>query len=372
MIKSFMHQLTEPDLQAEVSTYDYKPYYYPSLFPLKETATLTWKTLQTKVGLKIAADLVARGARIDKKARNAINKIMGDIPKIAIKRTMDEEELTEYDIMIAQHSGNPDLKVLIDAWAEDTKFCFDGVNNRIEWMALYMISHAGKLSVTSENNAHIISEYDADYEIPSDQKLGTDNAWINAGEANQSAKPISKDFKNIVKKARKAGHYLKYAMMNVDEFNAFVEIPEVQHICATYVQNSLGMQQIPDLAGVNAALKRLPYLYGLQIVVIDQEIAVEMPDGTLNPATNPFADNVVSFVESLTLGNTFYKVPIDMKVQGTAAIKALNNHVCIKKFGNEEPIEEVTMGIANAIPAWSGSERCWFLDTKNGSWNEGK
>lgn len=363
-----MHELTEPDMQAVVSTYDVKPYYYPTLFPLKETNTLTWKTLQSKVGLKIAADLVARGARVDKKARNAINKIMGDIPKIAIKRTKDEDELTEYDIMIAMHSNDPDTKALIEAWAEDTKFCFDGVNARIEWMALYMLSHAGKLSVTSENNAHIISEYDADYEIPSSQKKGTSVSWTNT----ETAKPVSVDFKNIVKAARAAGHHLKYAFMNVDTFNAFVETKDVQKVCASYVANALDMQQIPDLAAVNNSLKKLPYLYGLQIIVIDQDIAIEHPDGTLDPSSNPFATNVVSFTESTTLGNTFYKVPIDMKVNGTAAIKALNGHICIKKFGNEEPIEEVTMGIANACPAWSGSERCWFLDTKNSAWNEGK
>ena len=368
MIKSFMKALTEPDLQAEVTSYDYKPYYFPTLFPLKETNNLTWKTLQSKVGLKIAADLVARGARVDEKARNAINKIMGDIPKIAIKRTKNEEELTEYDIMLALHSGDANLKALIEAWAEDTKFCFDGVCARVEWMALHMISHAGKLTVTSADNANIISEYDADYEIPSDQKVGSFANWNNPS----SAKPVSKDFKDVVKKARAAGHRLKYAMMNVETFNAFVETDEVQKVCATYVANSLGMQQIPDLAAVNSAFAKIPYLYGLQIVVIDQDIAIELGDGTLVPASNPFASNVVAFTETTVLGNTFYKVPIDMKVQGTAAIKALNQFVCIKKFGNEEPIEEVTMGIANAIPAWSGSERCWFLDTKNSSWNEGE
>ena len=369
MIKSFMHALTEPDLQAEVQSYDYKPYYFPTLFPLKETSTLTWKTLQTKVGLKIAADLVSRGARVDKKARNAINRIMGDIPKVAIKRIKDEDELTEYDIMIAMHSTDPDMKTLIEAWAEDTKFCFDGVCSRLEWMALYMVSHAGKLSVTSENNAHVISEYDADYEIPSTQKLGSYADWTSNPD---TAKPISKDFKEIIKQSRAEGHRLKVAFMSVDTFNVFVETAEVQKICASYVANALDMQQIPDLQAVNKAFAKLPYLYGLQVVVIDQDIALEMPDGTLNAASNPFAANVVAFTESTVLGNTFYKVPIDMKLEGTPAIKALNQFVCIKKFGNEEPIEEVTMGIANACPAWSGSERCWFLDTKNSTWNEGK
>lgn len=67
MIGTLMRGLVEKDMQAVVNSYDLKPYYYPTLFPLKETYTLTWKALETQVGLKIAADLVARGASVDKK-----------------------------------------------------------------------------------------------------------------------------------------------------------------------------------------------------------------------------------------------------------------------------------------------------------------
>ena len=57
MIGTLMRGLNERDMQAVINTYDLKPYYYPTLFPLKETYTLTWKALETQVGLKIAADL---------------------------------------------------------------------------------------------------------------------------------------------------------------------------------------------------------------------------------------------------------------------------------------------------------------------------
>lgn len=88
---------------------------------------MTWKALETQVGLKIAGDLVARGASINKKTREAIARIQGDIPKVAIKRTKDENELNEYEIMVAMTSANPDLRALVEAWAEDTQFCWDGV-----------------------------------------------------------------------------------------------------------------------------------------------------------------------------------------------------------------------------------------------------
>ena len=85
-----MKGLNEKDMQAVINTYDLKPYYYPTLFPFKENYTLTWKALETQVGLKIAADLVARGATVDKKTREAIARIQGDINT---KRTAQNQAL---------------------------------------------------------------------------------------------------------------------------------------------------------------------------------------------------------------------------------------------------------------------------------------
>lgn len=113
----------------------------------------------------------------------------------------------------------------------------------------------------------------------------------------------------------------------------------------------------------------MSYLRGLQIVVIDQDITIELGDGSRPFSGNPFAENVVMFSESKVLGQTYWKKPADMNVKGSAAIKALNGHTLIKKFANEEPLEEVTMGIANAFPAWLSSSRSWLLSTNSATWN---
>lgn len=366
MIQTLMVGLVERDMQGVINSYDLKPYYYPTLFPLKQNYTLTWKALEAQTGLKIAADLVARGVSIDKKTREALNRIQGDIPKIAIKRTMNDEELDDYDVMVAMTSQNPDLRALVEVWAKDTEYCWTGVAARLEWMALQQIS-LGKITLTKDNNVSVLSEYDVDYEIPAEQKLGYQTgstSWDNV-----SAKPISKDFKNIVKAARAKGIHLKFAFMNVDTFAKFADTEEVQKKCASFAANALDLQDTPDLDTVNKAMKKLAYLYGLQIVVIDQDITLELADGSRPYSGNPFADDVVMFSETKQLGYTYWKTPADSKLQGTAAIKAMNGHTLIKKFANEEPVEEVTMGVANAFPAWLSSSRTYLLDTAHTSWS---
>lgn len=359
--------LNEKDMQAVINTYDLKPYYYPTLFPLKENYTLSWKALETQVGLRIAADLVARGASIDKKTRDAIARIQGDIPKIAIKRTKDENELNEYEIMVAMTSTNPDLRALVEAWAEDTQYCWDGVAARLEWLALQSVS-LGRIKLTNENNSSVLSEFDADYKLEDWQKVGFQTgsaSWATSA----SAKPISKDFKAIVKKAKTKGISLRFAFMSLDTFATFAETEEVIKMCASFASNALNISQTPSIEQVNNTLKTIPYLKGLQIVVIDQDITIELPNGE-RKSGNPFTENVVMFSESKVLGATYWKKPADLNLKGSVAIKAMNGHTLIKKYSNEEPIEEVTVGIANAFPAWLSSTRSMLMATDNATWNK--
>lgn len=368
MQKSLMLGLTEKDMQAVVNTYNLTPYYYPTLFPLKENYSLSWKALEANAGLRVAADVVARGATIDKKTREALARIQGDIPKIAIKRTKDENELNEYDIMVAMTQGNPNQRALVEAWAEDTQFCWDGVASRLEWIALQSLSR-GKVVLTNDNNNSVVTQFAVDYQIDTTRKLGIQtgsDVWTDSAKA----KPISVDFKSVVAKAKAEGINLRYAVMNADTFANFAQTAEVVRLSASFMQNALNIAQTPSLQQVNAAMASLAYLRGLQIVVIDQDITIENSDGT-RTSRNPFLDNVVTFVEGANMGNTFWKVPADWKLQGSAAIKALNGHTLVKKYSTEEPIEEVTIGLTNAFPAWLGATRAFLMDTINSTWLEG-
>lgn len=369
MIGTLMAGLNEKNMQAVVETFNLNDYYFPTLFPLKQTKFLTWKTLKTKIGLHIAADLIARGARLSQKARNVVKRIEGDIPKIGIERKMNEDEMTEYQQLLALASTDADQIALVEAWADDLDFCWTGLACRIEWMALSQMSHGGKLRVTSENNAHVVSQHDADYQIPAKQKRGATVSWSDP----KNAKPFSVDLKNLIKESRKTINgavRLKHVWLSDNTFSQLVETEECQKLCASYVANALDLQTIPGINEVNALAKKLPYLYGVTFHIIEQDITVEFEDGT-QESGNPFVDNVLCLTENAVLGNTWWVTPIGMSLKGSAAIKVMREFGMLKKFANEDPEEEVTQGIANAFPAWAGSERAYFLDTKNNSWNEG-
>lgn len=368
MIKTLMQGLNEKDMTAVINTYDLKPYYYPTLYPLLPQSLLTFKTLEAQAGLKIAADVVSFNSSIPKKTRDAISRVDGDIPKIGISREKLETDLNEYRIMLAMAQGDTSKVELVNFWAEDTEFVWNGVANRLEWIALRQLS-MGKLSFTTGNNASVVSQYDVDYLIPATQKIGfqTGSASWAAGVA---AKPISKDFKAVVALAKSKGFNVKFAWMNMENFANFSMQTEVIQMCASYANAALNIAQTPDLASVNAALLRQPWLYGLQVRVIDQDITIESPDGT-RVTGNPFENDVVSFTESQLLGKTYHAPLADEIIEGSVAMKVKRGHTLIKKYAEETPVREVTEGMANAFPAWNGAGRSILLQTNNANtWNK--
>lgn len=367
MQKTLMVGLNEKDMGAVIHNYDLKAYYYPTLFPLKETNRLDWKLLEAQAGLKIAADIVSRGSTIPRKTREAISRIQGDIPKISISREKLEDELTDYDAMIAMASNNPDLTAIVEFWAEDTKFCWDGVAARAEWIALQQIS-LGRVKFTNSNNASVVTEYDVDYQIPAAQKIGVTTSYTSGTDG----KFFTKDVPTALKLGKKLyGATYKFAFMNVDTFAKVAEQTEVYKRCATLIQNITDTNDAPDLTAVNAYLKKKNETYkGLQIILIDQDITLELADGS-QITKNPFEDDVILFSESKVLGNTFWKKPIDAKKKaGDVAEKVMHGHTLIKKFSEEEPVKEVTIGTANLFPAWNLSGRSVLMQINSTSWSK--
>ncbi|MEB3004648.1 MULTISPECIES: major capsid protein [unclassified Capnocytophaga] len=363
MNTSLMIGLNQTDLQAVVRSYSLENYYYPTLFPLRETSLLSWRMLQAQAGLKIAGDLIARGASIPKKVRKAIARIGGDIPKISIAREKNEDDLTEYDLMVAAAAQNADLTTLVEFWADDTQYCWQGIASRAEWIALQQIS-LGKVVLSPENNFSVVSQYNVDYQIPSEQKIG-----VEAPYNGTNGKPLSKDIPRALRIGKeKHGVTYKYAFMNADTFLKFSSQEEVIKKCASYSLSLTGLSDTPDLLSVNAYLAKHTETYrGLQIIVIDQEITLEQANGNAK-TSNPFADNVILFSESKVLGATYWKAPIDLKMQGSNALKVLHGHTLIKKYSEESPVREVTEAVANLFPAWNLASRSTLMQVDNTSW----
>lgn len=358
MKSSLIQGLKEKDMQAVVNSYNLNEFYFPSLFPLKFSPNLTWKTLEGDEGAAVAADVVSYDATAPRKTRKVVAKMQGDIPKIDIARDKSERDLNEYYQLLNYAKTSDGAKALVDFIYDDVEFCFKGVNARLEWLALRALS-TGKIVLDSSNNNGIVTEQAIDFQVPTANKSGVSVIWSTAA----TAKPFT-NIRAKVKAAKAAGIRLNYALMDQDTFDYMVATTEVQQQAAAWAVAAAGLEMAPDLNNVNSFMKRnnLP-----EIKIIDSYITLESQDGS-KVVVSPWQAGVVALVPSLVAGNTYHAPLADEQVEGSVAVKAKRGHVLIKKFSVEEPLKETTKGMANAFPALAISQKMYLMDALQTTW----
>ncbi|MBA4852073.1 major capsid protein [Emticicia sp. BO119] len=358
MIKSLIDKLSEKDIEAIVNVYTLSEFYFPTLFPLKFTPTLKWESLEADFGAPVAGDVVSWDSRAPRKRREIVSKLNGDIPKISIAREKTESQMNYYNNLKRYTDSAAKTEILNWIW-EDQKFCFDGVNARLEWLALRAAS-TGKVVLTNANNDGIVTESNVDFLIPTANKKGATVAITMDNAA--TSKPI-KDIRAVVKLAKDAGKKLNYIFTDQETIDAILASAETVSFVAPYIVQALNLNATLSLAQLNTALKA----QGLPVIgLVESFIQIEIK-GVRTPV-NPWESGVMLFSEMPVLGNTAYSRLADEDVESSVALKYKRDHVLIKRYAVEEPLTEVCLAMANAFPVLNGAKSKWLLDATHTTW----
>lgn len=362
MERSLLHGISQQDMQAFLDSFE-SAFNYPRFFPLEFTPSLTWQSLRGKSGVPVAADVVAFDATSREKTREVVRKAYGDIPKIEIKRGLKEKELNEYQQLLEYANTRSGAEALLDFVYGDVEFVWNGVNARLEWLAMQAASK-GRITLTGDNNIGLVTETDVTFNIPDLNKIGSyDNVFDTKKKWNEaSAKPLSQ-IRTIVKAARKQGVILRYIFMDSGTFDVFVSNEEVVALAAAWLNRALQLTQTPVLEEVNIALRNanLP-----EIVIVDSIVSVESKTGVITP-TETWDKGKVTFVTDLQFGSTMY-APLAAEMIESPSTKAKRSHVLIEKWGQVEPVAEWTKGSANAFPVINDPDSVFILDAYHKGW----
>ena len=357
--QTLIEGLNDKMVQARLNSADASQFYFGKHFPVKKVTGFTWKTLSNQLAAKnVAADLHTDNGTTIRKRRPIFESAKGDIPFISISREMTRSEIKDYQTALAL-AGEADAVKLVQYWGEDVDFCFNGVQSELEYIALALVSNAGKLDFTTTNNATFANEFSLDYDVDEENKVSTSTDWGNASSAD-----IIGDLVKIVKQAKARNLNPKFAFINLDELYKICSSEQIIKACASYIQNAVGMAQAPDLAAVNQMLARQAWLNGLQLRVIDQTISREFADGKTTSA-NPFADSRMVLSETERLGTTQYDV---LRENSDLILRAERAHTVVKKYGTIEPTSEVTIGQCDAVPVLDSAYRNVYVRTDKKKW----
>jgi len=364
MERSLLKELNKKNLTAYINRAReawYKRLFWNQFFGLKYTTQLTWESLAGSGGTPVMADVVEYNASAPLKARQTITKKSGDIPKIAIKRPMDEKDYNDYVTMKALAMGDSNKSALLDLVFGDVDFCYTGVMARTEFLCMQALSY-GKLSLTSSNNNGIVTKTAVDFGVPSGNKTAVAVVWSTAA----SATPLA-DIKAKCVAAKNAGHKISQIVMDAAAFDYMVATTEAKESFAAFRGVTSKTSQFLAMQEINMYLShhRLP-----PIMVVDSSVRFENSAHTKS-AVAPWNTGYVAFLTEKRVGNVKHG-PIAVEnspVVKKSAIMTKRDHALIYKFSELEPFREFTVGQANAFPTFNDVDSIYLLKVDDTSWS---
>ena len=370
MEHSLLREINKKTLDAYVAARDYGPeYYFPRFFPFKSTPFLTYETLISSAGRNIAGDVVTYDSSAPLKTRKVVSKLSGDIPPTRLKFVMSEADLNLYNILSAMAS--PDQKQILDLVFRDVDACVEGCLARLEWLTLQMMS-AGTVSLTSSNNAGIVTETTIDFQMAASHKRKIASAtgtrvWNNGTTSNYL--PVT-DMRVLTNAAKTDGIKLKYAIMNYSKWSEFAVANEVKQLCHPYMGYGLVSDPTKDpMVTQNAANAGLAAQGLPQIIVIDQYITVEINGAqtTADPwlAGTNADDRYVLFTPDLNLGNMMSGPIAEETNPPKQVTQTKQANVLVSKYSTVDPVNEYTKGEINAFPNFFRIDDCYRFSTED-------
>lgn len=345
-------EFREADLRFAVNNNPLGDLQYRSYFPLKFNTTLDWASIEKNIDNKVAAEIVAIGSKSPRKGRDFVEKIKGEIPKIEIARDMTERDTIRLDNLRAlsiRYGGKESsaYKELIKSIYEDSIFCINGVNARLELLAKQAVSKG-------------------EYTLMAGAKVkfgvGTENTakdWFLPANAT-TFDPIA-DFRKVQEDAVKKGFRYAYAIMDRPTFFQMIKSTSVVKFTASFAQNALSVAQEPTLAQLNETLRA----HGLPEVVIWESYVSEEAKSGVKTTTSGWELGNIHFADNTQVGETFYTItPTFNRTDEVTTKVTSDNFILVSTWAEQDPDILSTKATAFATPVINNVSRKLILKTK--------
>jgi len=333
--------------------------FWQKFFPLKYTTQLTWESLTGSGGVPVMADVIEYNASAPLKTRRVVTKTSGDIPKISIKRQLDEKDYNEYNTLQALAKGDEYRNALLDIVFNDIDFCYTGVITRTEYLAMQALSY-GEISLTTSNNNGIITEADCDFGIPSANKGAVTLEWSQASGAT----PLD-DIRTVIDNQAASGYQYEYMVMDKTALGQLQANTQVKEEFAVMRSTTFSSSK-PTMEELNRELttRLLP-----KIIVVDSMARFENTEHSLSNVAC-WKNGYVTFIPQLNVGNILHG-PIAEETSPSVSKKALQvkrDHILLSKWSDLEPFGEFTKGQANAFPRFTDVDSIFLLKVDATTW----
>lgn len=293
----------------------------------------------------VAADFVAVNSELPIKDRATVALAHGKLPKIGLKKIMQESDINMLNVMEAQ-GGN--AQQIAQKLANDAVACNVGIDELNEYAFLSGLSN-GYVAIPDENTADLLR---LRYNYLDENKFGI---------ANADGVTLD-DFKNVFAKADTDGNVIIKIWIAKSKFDELKKTRGAKELVANY--NGQVFTDATNLAVPTASKFKEAFadeFNGVEIEVVDRSVIMEQ--NGKRTSVKPFNHNNIVFVCSEQVGALVYGRLAEQTnpVQGVK-YNTIDGYKLISEYSLVEPLREITSGQAFAAPIIEVADQLYMID----------
>ena len=323
-------------------------YLYRDLLNRKYSADGKWSSILAHY-TQVAADVVSLDSPLPLKARDTIEHVTGDIPKLGLKRYLTEKDIKDLQAMIAQ--GQPINRVL-DRLYQDLPWAINAIYERLEDLFLSEFSTGVGLSTRSNGTGVRI---DVGYKT-ANQFFAQTAVW----SASATATPID-DIQKVVDQAEEDGNIITdvylddYALRNLYKCD---QIKQRYAFLVDFVGSSIPALNYDKLGQV------FQDEWNITIHRVRRKVRTEI-NGE-QQAHSPWAEGRLVFACDDKVGDLVWTDVVEMtRPVRDVVYQTADEFILASQYAKNDPYREFTASQAMVVPVISNVDRIYTLDPKN-------
>lgn len=309
----------------------------------------------------VAADMVAMDSPLPIKKRGSVSKSSGDLPKIGMKKTMNEKDINTLNIMNAELTMMPEgsdrfkqrRRQIFAKLMNDADACSVGIDERNEMNYLIGISEGVVLIPSDEDDGNTGLGLRVNFGYKDSNTFGVNNPEeitsddisnvINKADANGDTPALAMLSKTLLAKIRKS----RWARQLVADYKNQVYTPDAQ-------------LPVPSVASFKEAWESE---YGFPLMEIDRSVLTEK-NGKDKPF-KPFNPNRIVFLPDATNDGSLVYGTL---AEATNPVEGVNystvdDYKLISRYRVTDPsLMEITKGQAMVLPVIENVDSIYVLD----------
>ena len=323
-------------------------YMYRDLLNRQYSADGRWASILAHY-TQVAADVVSLDSPLPLKARDTIEHVTGDIPKLGLKRYLSEKDIKDINAMIAQ--GQP-INRVVDRIFQDLPWAINAVYERVEDIFLSEMSTGIGLSTRSNGTGVRI---DVGYK-PENQFGVLTAAWASSPT---TATPIE-DIQKVVDKAEEDGNVISDLYLDDFALRALYKCDEIKQKYA-FIVDFVGAT-IPAL-NFDKLNQVFEDEWNITIHRVRRKVRTEI--NGVQQSHSPWAEGRLVFTCDDRIGDLVWTDVVEMtRPVENVLYQTADDFILASQYSKNDPFREFTSSQAMVCPIINNVDRIYTLDPK--------